>query len=556
MRAFVASLIFACSFILGAVPLTLAYSGQLQAHSSQELLKKKAGQLIWVGYHNLEQIKEIQPSGIVFFGWNIKTAQDLQNAVRGIRKQEKVLGLERALTALDHEGGRVMRLKSGLSAVPDAAALGATRDSELVSEVSFMMARELKNIGVDINFAPVMDRGDARSFLENRVWGDNSQDVTQMTSAFLEGHIRGGTFPFPKHFPGHGPLAFQDVHFIKGINYQSKEKMMSEDLPPFLHAMHDPRIPGLMTANVELEAFGRQTASLSKRVLSDFLRKELGYEGFILSDDLEMGGVSSQSIDVADTALKSLTSGVDSVLLVWDQEAQKRVRDRIVQAMQSGELSEADVDRKIARIQNIKEKVLKIKYESQKFPSISFAQKRELINRAWLNSQSWVLGTESELVKNLNPNSKSPWLVLLPQGAYAREWKRFRAQDKILRFDVTRGENTQLLKFMEKASKNSQPLVVVTPPLHKDGGEWVRALSRFFNKSYKDPSCKAPVLWVHMGVLPVRSPRIEKPQKPFSLVHLNSASSISLRHFLGVLSSRANSWNSVSQRYSLSSQSP
>lgn len=517
-------------------------------------LRKKAGQLMWVGFHNLDQVKEIQPSGIVFFGWNIKTAQELQHVVKNIRDLEKQNGMQRALTAIDHEGGRVMRLKRGLSAIPDAAALGATRDSELVEKVSFLMARELKNIGVDINFAPVMDRGDSRSFLENRIWGSDPETVTQMTSAFLEGHIRGGTFPFPKHFPGHGPHAFQDSHFLKAVNHQTKAKLMSEDMPPFLHAMRDPRIPAVMTAHVEMQAFDRMPASLSKSVLSDFLRKELGFNGFILSDDLEMGALDSQSQDIAEVAVRSLLSGVDSVLVVWNKEDQIRVRDRIVQAILRGELSEVELNAKIARIQNLREKVLRIKHDSQKTTSLAVGEKRDLIEQAWINSQSWVLGTESYLLQNMDPNSKAPWTVLMPRGAYARIWRQFRPQDRLLLADIEKGEYSKLLNFLEKKSLSTAPLVIITPPLHKDGGEWVRHLSRFFNRSYKSVSHKAPILWVHLGTLPVKVPRIERPQKPLALVHLNSATSTSLRHFLRVLGSRANSWNSVSQRFSSSSQ--
>lgn len=530
----------------------LTSTSRATSEKSTEELKRIAGQLMWVGYHNLEQIKEIQPSGIVFFGWNINTAQELQNAVKNIREQEKVMGASRALTAIDHEGGRVMRLKRGLSAVPDAAALGATRDTDLVEKVSFIMARELKNMGVDINFAPVMDRGDARSFLENRIWGSDSTAVTQMTSAFLEGHIRGGTFPFPKHFPGHGPHAFQDSHFIKAVNYQSKEKLLSEDMPPFLQAMGDLRIPALMTAHVEMQAFDRMPASLSKSVLSDFLRKELGYKGFILSDDLEMGSLASQSVDVSEVAIQSLVSGVDSVLVVWNQADQLRVRDRIVRALQSGELSEAEVNLKLSRIQTLRQKVLRIKHESLKNPSLSIAQKRDFIEQAWLNSQTWILGSETNLLNNMDPNSKEPWTVLLPR-LYASTWRKFRAQDKLVITEVDKGEYTQFLNVLESKHKGLNPVVIVSPPLHRDGGEWVKNLSRFFNRSYKDPHHKAPILWIHMGMLPLKVSRIESPKKPFSLVHLNSSTSMSLRQFLRVLGSRANSWNSVSQRYSSSS---
>lgn len=527
--------------------LTLHLAVANSADSIQiQALKKKAGQLMWVGYHNTEQIKEIQPSGIVFFGWNMKTAKDLQKALRSIREQEKAMGLDRALTAIDHEGGRVVRLKRGLSLIPDAAALGATRDTDLVEKVSFIMGRELKQIGVDINFAPVMDRGDARSFLENRVWGEDAESVSQMTHAFLEGHIRGGTFPFPKHFPGHGPNAFQDTHFIKSVNNQSKEKLMLEDLPPFLQAMRDPRIPAVMTAHVEMQAFDRNPASLSKKVISDFLRKELGYSGFILSDDLEMGSLTSQSFDAAELAIKSLQSGVDAVLFVWNKSDQLRVRDRIVSALLRGEISESEVDQKIARIQKLREKVLQIKYESNKHPTIPIAEKREILEQAWLNSQSWVLGTEDQLLQNLK--SKERWTVLMPPGPYAKVWKEFRPQDRLIKADSKKGEYGLLLNFLEKQSKEKQPLVVLTPPLHEDGGEWVRKLSQFFNKTYKDPKVHAPMLWLHMGVVPVKVSRIEKPLKPFSLVHLNSATSQGLRHFLKVLGLRAQSWNTISQR--------
>ncbi len=520
------------------------------ASSDISVLKRKAGQLMWVGYHNLDQISDIQPSGVVFFGWNTQSAVELQKNVMAIRRQEKALGLIRSLTAIDHEGGKVMRLKRGLSYVPDAAALAATRDSELVQNVSFLMARELRNIGVDINFAPVMDRGDARSFLENRIWGNTADIVTQMTGAFIEGHLKGGTFPFAKHFPGHGPHAFQDAHFLKAVNHQSKADLIRDDLPPFLQAMQDQRTPALMTAHVEISSLDRKPASLSKRILSDFIRKELGFSGFILSDDLEMGAANTQSIDTASLALQSLKSGVDSVMIVWSQKEQRRVRDRIVKALQTGELSEAEVDQKIARVQALREKVLGLKVSSQTNPSIAYQQKKTLIEQAWVNSQSWILGNELQTLNELNPKSSLSWTVVVPRGPYAKIWKTFRPRDQIYAVDVKSGIYTKTLSLLKKKSNESNPIVVLTLPLHQDGGEWVKHLAQFFNQSYKANQVTSPVLWVHMGMLPVNVSRVEKPQKPFSLVLLNSSTPIGLRHFMRVLGSDRKALSSVSQHVS------
>jgi beta-N-acetylhexosaminidase len=541
------------AFFYVGILTTVLFFAPLNAATSKSELYRKAGQLMWVGYHNLKQLAEIKPAGVVLYGWNLENAREAKSAIEQIHEQETQMGLERSVVALDHEGGRVMRFKSGLSVVPDAAALAATQDPNIVEKISFLMARELKNIGVDINFAPVMDRGDAKSFLENRVWGDDPEKITQMTSAFLEGHLRGGTFPMPKHFPGHGRQALQDAHFLTPINSQSKAQLMQEDLLPFLHAMNDPRTPALMTAHVEMLAFGREPASISKKVLSDFLRRELGYNGFLLSDDLEMGGAGegARSVDVAELAIKSLKSGVDSVLVVWSREDQLRVRDRIVAAMTTGELSEKLVDEKIAHVQMLKEKVQSTKELSSKNRSLSYDEKKMLVDQAWANSQSWILGNELS-VRKLTASKN--WTVIAPSGPYEKIWKTFRPHDRFVRVDFSKGDDAKALALLERKNREENPIALITFPLHRDGGEWVRNLTQFFNKNYNSATSNAPILWIHLGTQPVKVSKVEKPRKPFSLVLLNSTLPASLRHFMSVLSSEDPSWNSVSQNFSLYSQ--
>ncbi len=532
--------IFACALLFSL--------NFLNAESSLEILQKKAGQLLWVGYHSLDQIKNIQPSGVVFYGWNSDDSKQLKKTIQNLRTLEKEKNIK-FLTAIDHEGGKVQRIKKGLSFIPDASALAATKDTELVEKISFLMSRELADLGVDINFAPVMDRGDSLNFLANRVWGEDGEVITRMTQAFINGHLRGGTFPFPKHFPGHGMNAFQDAHFLPIINPESKVSLLDQDLLPFKKVIEDPRLAGMMSAHVEISSLDHKPASLSKKVMTEFLRKELGYEGFILSDDLEMTAAREGNKNLSELVIESLKAGVDAVLIVWSKKEQLQARDRIVQALQNGELSEEEIDLKISRLQKLQTKISKNQNESLNFASYNTKEKNELLDQAWIASQEWILGSESTFQQWSKPLEQTKWNVIVPPGSYAKTWKSFRPQDSIHIHDHRKGENQALLSLTEKKLSQQTPIAILTPPLHQDAGQWVKGLTRLLNAAYQSPFTKAPILWVHMGSNPVRVPRIENPNKTISLLLLHSGTDTSLRHFMTMLSSNAQTWKSVSPRY-------
>jgi beta-N-acetylhexosaminidase len=527
----------------------------LHSQSSLELLQKKAGQLLWVGYHSLDQLKKIQPSGVVFYGWNSENSNQLQKNIQNLRNLEKEKNIK-FLTAIDHEGGKVQRIKKGLSFIPDASALAATKDTDLVEKISFLMSRELADLGVDINFAPVMDRGNSLNFLSNRVWGDDSEAITQMTQSFLEGHIKGGTLPFPKHFPGHGMNAVQDAHFLPIINPESKVSLLDKDLLPFKKVIEDQRLAGMMSAHVEISSLDHKPASLSKKVMTEFLRKELGYEGFILSDDLEMTAAREGNKSLSELVIESLQAGVDAILIVWSEKEQLQARDRIVQAILKGELSEEEVNLKISRLQKLQLKVLEVQQKSLTNPSLTNIKKNELLDQAWISSQDWIIGSENSFQQWAKPLEKTKWNVIVPPGSYSKIWKEYRPQDNVYIHDHRLGQNKNILNRLQKNLTLETPLVLLTPPLHEDAGQWSKGLTKLLNVAYESPTTTSPVLWVHMGTNPLKTSRLLNPQKKVSLVLLHSATYTSLRHFMAMLSSIDLSWKSVSQRSSSLSPLP
>ncbi len=527
----------------------------LEAQSSLELLQRKAGELLWVGFHSLDQIKNLQPSGVVFFGWNTIDSSQLKKNIQSLKKLESEKGL-RILSAIDHEGGRVQRLKKGLSFIPDAAALAASKDTELAENISFLMSRELYDLGVDINFAPVMDRGNSLNFLANRLWGEDSESITQMTQAFIEGHLRGGTLPFPKHFPGHGMMAFQDAHFLPIKNPESKKSLIDKDLLPFKKVMSDSRLAGMMSAHVEISSLDPKPASLSKKVMTEFLREELGYQGFILSDDLEMTAAREGNKNLSELVIESLQAGVDAVLIVWSQKEQLLARDRIVKAIQSGELSEKEIDLKISRLKILQRKIYETQNKSLKIPSLSSHEKEELLDQAWTASQEWIIGNQKTFQQWSTPLQKTSWHVISPPGAYAKIWKTFRPQDIVQVHNHLKAANQKQLNKLEKKLSQSTPLVFLTPPLHEDGGQWARGITKLLNFAYSNPHSTAPLLWIHMGSNPVKVTQTEKLSKAMSLVLLHSDTTVSLRHFMTMLSSGYQPWKSVSQRSSSLLPSP
>jgi len=495
-------------------------------------LEEKAGQVLMVGFRSFEQVKAVRPGGVVLFSWNMPSVDATRDLTKAIREYASTSMKAPVFIATDHEGGTVLRLRKGLTAFPDAAAVGATGDVETAFRVGKAMGHELASLGINMNLAPVLDLGNARSFLENRVWGDVGGPVGTLTTAYMRGLESSRVLAVAKHFPGHGGST-GDSHFTLPQVNKSFSALWNEDLEPFRRAVKE-GVQAVMTAHVEVPAIDRGPASLSSKFVTTLLREQFGFKGLVLTDDLEMGGFTPVSgTPVEELALRALKAGTDIVLVVWSEKTQVKIRDRVVKAVRDGEVSEAWLDEKIRRIDGIRRTFASPAAEEWDNPywrenlrrseSISLA---ESIPRRALH---WIAGRSDQLLEGFAQSWADSWMVMVPEGASARLWKRLRPQDEILvhRRRADGALVQQITKKLKRTLASKRPLVVVTGPRASSSEDVFKVFRTQLGRRGLQAEDSSLVLWVHQGSKPVEF-RLPPEKVKIGLVGLHSASLASL----------------------------
>jgi beta-N-acetylhexosaminidase len=216
--------------------------------------------------------------------------------------------------AIDQEGGRVHRLPQPFSHFPSAGRLGATRNPELAYKAGKATALELALAGVNLNFAPVLDveSNPRNPVIGDRAFGSEPNQVTAMSAAWTRGLRDGGIIPCGKHFPGHGDTD-KDSHFDLPVVNKALDKLKAVELRPFVDACKN-GIEALMTAHGMFPALDASfPATLSERIVTGLLRHQLGYNGVVFSDDMQMKAISAH-YPPEDAAVLAAVAGVDVLL--------------------------------------------------------------------------------------------------------------------------------------------------------------------------------------------------------------------------------------------------
>lgn len=286
-----------------------------EIESDRAELRRLAASLFIVGFHGREfskdtkRLLEVGPSGVILFTRNLGTKEEVRRLVADLR----AAGGEELLVSVDQEGGRVQRLKDGFTRLPPLRELGRLGSTELAFELGAVVGAELEEVGINLNFAPVLDV-DTNS--DNPVIGDRSfsrdpTEVSRLGVAFGLGLESMGVASSGKHFPGHGDTS-EDSHLDLPRLPHSLERLRQVELPPFAAWAHA-RLATVMTAHVLFDAVDPALPATLSRGVLDLLRSELGYEGVVISDDLEMKAITNH-YGVAQAALLGLNAGVDVFL--------------------------------------------------------------------------------------------------------------------------------------------------------------------------------------------------------------------------------------------------
>ena len=277
-----------------------------------------------------ERLQHPLVGGVILFARNY-VSTDQSEAL--IRELHAVRGKDqpKLLVAVDQEGGRVQRFREGFTALPPVRHLGELyeenrkRAKRLAEATGWLMATELRAIDVDISFAPVLDIDLGISgVIGDRAFHSDPQVVADLAHSYMTGMGRAGMAATGKHFPGHGSVA-PDSHEELPLDERSYEDVHQLDMVPFERMIHF-GLPAIMAAHILFPKIDHLAVGFSPFWLKEVLRKRLGFQGAIFSDDLSMKGAAIMG-DMPERARAALSAGCDMVLVCNDPEAADRVLD-------------------------------------------------------------------------------------------------------------------------------------------------------------------------------------------------------------------------------------
>jgi len=299
------------------------------------------------------QFKELLESGtaggICVFKDNVDDLKQLTNLVSEIGKAS----LFNPIICVDQEGGAVQRFDDVLTPLPSLMALAATGNEKHIETAAVINGRQLRTLGVNCVLSPVVDvaSNPLNPIIGTRAFSSDVSTVSNYAGAMLEAFMQEGVVPVVKHYPGHGDTG-QDSHSELAVIDRPRQSVETLELAPFKHCAN--LAPALLAGHVWLTAYEKEAlpATLSKTLMVDVLRKELGFDGLVFTDDMMMKAVSGH-YGLAESALLTIEAGCDVVLLCCSADQLKEAHRFIVDAVRSGRLKEERIHDACNRIDKL-----------------------------------------------------------------------------------------------------------------------------------------------------------------------------------------------------------
>lgn len=465
------------------------------SHPLEDLtLEEKVGQIL-IGYFNGETvnadaktlIENTHIGGMLYYNW-----------ANGLTSPEQVSQLSSDLQAIakiplfiaiDQEGGLVSRLTKGFTVFPGNRALGVTGDSQLAEESAFATGQELQNVGINMNLAPVVDinNNPYNPILSIRCFGDSPEIVTSFARRALIGYHRAGIITSLKHFPGHGDVTINS-HEGLPILKKSKEQLRLKEFIPFASLAQE--TDTIMTGHLMLPSIDPNYCATLSKIILDIPRKEMGFEGLILSDSLIMEGLLKNGLSIEETAIQAFNAGCDVLILGGKQMLgttigyELTVKDiqnihlSLLEAVKNGRISETRLNESVERILALKtkygilprtnhkdlaKKIATLALQVKKKPSISFGplnEKKLAIFGHAINRESVIQTPLLTLGKN---NISLFFKTLLPSEEEIRiAHTMIQKSDIIVFCSYNAWQNPSQIALITSLTKMKKPLILIT----------------------------------------------------------------------------------------------
>lgn len=297
-------------------------------------IKNKVDQLLMFGFKKDET--DCSAGSLIIFERN----------ERSLRKIKRNLFL-----AVDQEGGRINRIKKGVTLIPSLSSIKTTDEAYGFGK---QLARDLIPLGINLNLAPVADVNTQKSnpIIGSRSFGSDTKSVSKLCRAIIKGMQDNGLLSCAKHFPGHGAAKRDSHKCLPRINI-SKKKWQEVHFPPFKEAIKT-GVASIMVAHVLCPALDRKyPASLSYKVITEILRNKLKYKGVIITDDLGMDAIVKH-YDPGEAAILAINAGADIITVCHSKTMQKKVRKALEEAVEKGVITKKRLNESVKRVLRLK----------------------------------------------------------------------------------------------------------------------------------------------------------------------------------------------------------
>ncbi|WP_051623501.1 glycoside hydrolase family 3 N-terminal domain-containing protein [Clostridium hydrogeniformans] len=335
-------------------------------------LEKKLSQIMMISIENFNssplvslnnEVKDFlinyEFGGFILFKNNISTKDNTINLISSIKKTSNIP----MFIGCDEEGGRVSRINL-FKAIPSAKLLGETRDPSLVYSTGKALGENLKSLGINVDFAPVLDinTNPKNPVIGDRAFGNTKEMVSTYGIEFMKGLLDSGIISCVKHFPGHGDT-YLDSHKALPKVYKNIDNLKSLEIYPFKKAIEN-NVPMIMVAHIALPNIGHCSApaSLCSFVIQDILRKDLNYNGVVVSDALNMGAITS-NYSALEASKLAIESGNDILLMPFNISSSKDIEEfqkyflDLLNIIKNNKVLEENIDLSLKRILSLKSKL-------------------------------------------------------------------------------------------------------------------------------------------------------------------------------------------------------
>ena len=313
----------------------------------------KVGQLLMIGIHGKTlnddakfMLNEYRVGGIILFDRNMESKDQVKSLITDINKTGKSAGLTPLFIGIDQEGGAVARMEDQLIKVPPAEEVGK-KSIEQAASLAKQVGTELKDLGFNINFAPVADLG----LTYGRSFSTNPDEVVRYVSTVGKAYDEAGLWYSYKHFPGIGKTDV-DLHADTSVVPVSKETLLNEDTKVFVDLIKQskPNTYAIMVSHAMYPQIDPDhPSSLSKAIITDWLRKDMGYNGVVVTDDMDMGALAKH-YTFGDMAVQSILAGSDILLVCHEYEHMQEAYNGLMKAVKDGRISKERLDESVKRI--------------------------------------------------------------------------------------------------------------------------------------------------------------------------------------------------------------